>query len=46
MAEANIVARFESKPEVLRSELSPLRWMLGSAGLIATVSTQLFRSGS
>lgn len=46
MAAANIVAPFESKLEALRSELNLLRWMLGSAALIATVSFQLFRSVS
>ena len=46
MASANLIARFESKLDAMRSELSVQRWLLGFgfAALLAAAIAQLFRA--
>ncbi|MDE0104509.1 MAG: hypothetical protein OXN89_19215 [Bryobacterales bacterium] len=55
MASANLIARFESKLDAMRSELGSMRseltvqrWLmgLGFAALVAAAIAQLLRSGS
>jgi hypothetical protein len=45
MASANLIARFESKLDAMRSELTMQRWLmgLGFAALVAAAIAQLFR---
>ena len=48
MASGNLIARFESKLDAVRSELKVQRWLmgLGFAALVAAAVAQLFRSAS
>ena len=45
MASTNLIARFESKLDAMRSELTMQRWLmgLGFAALVAAAIAQLFR---
>ena len=46
MASSNLIARFESKLDAVRSELKVQRWLMGFgfAALVAAAVAQLFRS--
>ena len=48
MAAANLIARFESKLDAMRSELNVQRRLmgLGFAALVAAAIAQLFRTGT
>lgn len=48
MASTNLIARFESKLDAMRSEINVQRWLmgLGFAALVAAAIAQLFRSGA